>query len=335
MENFKVYVTDYEYASLDEEKTVLEKIGAKLIPQQCKTEEEIIQHCTDADGLLNQYAPITRKVMKALPHLKVICRYGVGVNTIDLDAATEFGICVLNVPDYGVDEVSNHAFALLIACARKLTLLHQQVQDKGWDYKISKPIYRLSGQKLGLLGFGRISRALAKKAQAFNLKLLVYDPFIKESDAASLGAKRLSLEEVLTEADFISVHVPLTKETYHMLGEKEFGMMKNTAIIINTSRGPLIDEAALAKALTHKQIAGAGLDVTEEEPLATSSPLLGQSNVIITPHVAWYSEQAEIDLKTKAAQGIADVLAGYYPAALVNQEVSPKQPLEKTPTRRL
>lgn len=329
MSKLKVYVTDYEYASLQEEINEIEKIGAELIPCQCKTEDDVIAACSDAAGLLDQYAPITRRVIESLPNLKVVARYGVGVNTVDLEAATEHGVCVVNVPDYCVDEVSDQAFALLMACARKITLLNDQVKGKGWDYKISKPINRLRGQKLGLLGFGRIPRALAEKAKAFGLELLVYDPFVKAESVEPYGAKLLSLDEVLQAADFISVHVPLTDDTHHLLGEREFAMMKSNAIVINTSRGQLIDEAAMIKALAEKRIAGAGLDVLEDEPTAVDNPLLNMAQVVITPHVAWYSEQSEGELKTKVARGAADVLAGFYPASLVNRQVAEKLSLKK------
>ncbi len=317
----KVYVTDYEYASLREEATELAKYGIGLVPKQCRTEDEVIRECQDADGLLDQYAPISRKVIESLPGLKVVARYGVGVNTVDLAAATEHGVCVLNVPDYCMDEVSNQAFALIMACQRKLVLLNEQVQQGGWDYKISKPIYRMAGQTLGLLGFGRIPKVLAKKAQAFGLKLAVYDPYVKPAVAAAYGAELLPLDEVLRRADILSVHVPLTKDTEKLLSTREFVMMKKNAIVINTSRGPLIDEDALYEAIVHKEIAGAGLDVAVQEPLEKASRLRGLPNVILTPHVAWYSEESELELKTKAAHGAAEIICGYDVPNIVNREV--------------
>ena len=324
----KIYVTDYEYDSLAPEEHELARAGLTLIPQQCHTEDDVIRACADASGLLNQYAPITRRVIEALPHLKVIARYGVGVNTVDLEAATEHGVCVLNVPDYCADEVSNHAFALLMACHRKLAPLHTQVNGGGWDYNICKPIHRLAGQTLGLLGFGRIPRLLAEKARAFGLKFAVYDPFVTPAIVASYGGKLLTLGEVLQASDMISVHVPLTKETEHLLSHREFDMMKPSTILINTSRGPLIDEEALYAALTQGKIAAAGLDVTEQEPLAQDSPLRSLPNIIITPHAAWYSEEAECELKTKAARGIADILSGHDLPNIVNRTVREKLSLK-------
>ncbi|SHE75671.1 D-3-phosphoglycerate dehydrogenase [Caldanaerobius fijiensis DSM 17918] len=324
MDQLKVVVTDYEYADLRYEEEVLKKAGIKLIPAQCRTEDELISACKDADGLLNQYAQITRRVIEALVKCRVIGRYGVGVNTIDMEAATDKGICVVNVPDYCVDEVSDHALALLLACARKVVLLNNSVKNGRWDYKISKPINRSRGKVLGIVGFGRIPRALAQKAKAIGFSLLVYDPYITSTDAEAYGAKLVELEELMAKSDFVSVHAPLTKQTYHMIGEKELSLMKPSAFIINTARGPVIDEEALIKVLKEGRIAGAGLDVLEEEPTPRDNPLLTMDNVIITPHVAWYSEEAEVELRTKAAQGVVDVLLGYWPKYLVNKDVKDK-----------
>lgn len=324
----KVYVTDFEFSDLRYEEKVINEAGAELIGVQCKTEEEIIEKCKDAIGLINQYAPVGREVMESLPDLKVVARYGVGVNTIDLSAATELGICAANVPDYCMDEVSNHAMALLMACARKVVLMNNEVKKGNWDFKVSVPIYRLQGQNLGLISFGKIAQTLAKKAQAFGLNLLVFDPYVPESVIKQYNAKSVSLEELLKESDYISVHAPLTAETEHLISEKELQMMKKSAFIINTGRGPVIDERALIKALQEGQIAGAGLDVLEVEPPAADNPLLEMDNVVINPHSAWYSEQAEEELRTKTARGVAEVLQGYFPKYLVNIDVMEKLSLK-------
>lgn len=317
----KVYVTDYEYATLEPEKRELNKIGAIMIPKQCKTEEDVIRECKDASGLIDQYAPITRKVMESLPDLKVVGRYGVGVNTIDVDAATELGIQVLNVPDYCMDEVSNQAISLMLACHRKLNILNSQVHHNGWDYKIAKPIHRLQGQTLGLLGFGRIPKMVAQKAKAFGLNIIAYDPYVTPEVGLQYNVTILPLKDVLQKADIISIHVPLTKDTENLLNEQTLSWMKPEAIVINTSRGPLIDEKALYHALKDKKLGYAGLDVTVQEPIQKDNPLLTLDNVIITPHVAWYSEEAELELKTKVAQGVADVLSGKNAKYLVNRDV--------------
>ncbi|WP_296815815.1 C-terminal binding protein [Megasphaera sp.] len=318
---FKVYVTDYDYGTLEPEKNEVAKIGAVLVPTQSKTEDAIIENCKDADGLLNQYAPITRKVMESLPNLKVVGRYGVGVNTVDLKAATDLGIQVVNVPDFCMDEVSNQAIALMMACHRKLNLLNHQTHHDGWDYQIAKPIQRLWGQTLGLLGFGRIPRMVAQKMKAFGLKILAYDPYVSPEVGAQEGVEILPLKDVLMQSDIVSVHVPLTKDTENLLNDETLSWMKPTAIVVNTSRGPLIDEAALYRALKDGKIGYAGLDVTVHEPIEKNNPLLTLDNVIITPHIAWYSEESEIDLKTKAARGVANVLSGKKAKYLVNRDV--------------
>ncbi len=321
LSKFKVVITDFEFSTLAPEEEVLATVDAELIRAQCKTEDEVIEAAKDADGILNQYAPISRKVLESLPNLKVVSRYGVGVNTVDIAAATENNVIVGNVTDYCMDEVSDHAFALLMSCARKTVVLNNEVKRGNWDFKVSVPIFRLRGRVLGLAGLGRIPQTLAKKAQAFGINVIAYDPFIPEQVANDLNVKLVTLDELCEQSDYISVHTPLMESTRGLIGEKQFKLMKKEAIIINTARGPVIDEQALIKALQDGEIAGAGLDVLEQEPIASDNPLLKMDNVVLNPHAAWYSEEAELELKRKTAQNIADVLAGYYPTYLFNKEV--------------
>jgi D-3-phosphoglycerate dehydrogenase / 2-oxoglutarate reductase len=321
MSKLKVVVTDFEYKSLAIEQEVIEKAGAAFFPAQCKTEEEVIEACKDAVGIINQYAPITRKVIESLPSLKVIARYGVGVNTIDVDAATEHGVYVANVTDYCMDEVADHALSLILASARKVVQLNQAVKNGVWDYKVGTPIFRLKGRVLGLVGFGRIPQNLAKKASALGLELVVYDPFIPAEVVQEYNAKLVSLNELMEMSDFISVHTPLMKETEGLLSDEQFAHAKKEAFIINTSRGPVIDEQALVRALQEGKIAGAGLDVIEQEPIDPNNPLLTMDNVILNPHVAWYSEESQAELKRKTAENVADVLAGGSPTYLYNKEL--------------
>lgn len=324
MTKFKVVVTDFEYESLQPEIDVLSELDVELVKAQCKTEEEVIEACKDADGMINQYAPITRKVIENLTQCKVIARYGVGVNTIDVDAATEHGIVVGNVTDYSIDEVSDHAFALLLALARKVVKLNAEVKAGVWDFNLGKPAFRLRGRTLGLIGLGRIPQALAKKAQAFGIKVVAYDPFMPAEAAKELEVELLSLNEVCEVSDFVSVHAPLMETTKGMISDEQFLKMKKEAFIINTARGPVIDEAALIRALEAGQIAGAGLDVAEVEPMLSDNPLLEMENVIITPHIAWYSEESELELKRKTARNVVDVLSGFYPDYLFNRGVKEK-----------
>jgi D-3-phosphoglycerate dehydrogenase / 2-oxoglutarate reductase len=324
MGKFKVVVTDYEFQTLDPEKEVLSSIDVDFTAVQCRTEEEVIRECRDADAIINQYAPISKRVIENLERCKVIARYGVGVNTIDLDAATEKGIVVANVTDYSVDEVSDHAFALLLALVRKVVKLNYEVKNGVWNFNLGKPIFRLRGRTLGLVGLGRIPQALAKKAQAFGLNVIAYDPYIPEEVANYLNVRLTGLNDLFRQSDYISVHAPLTERTRGMISNEQFDLVKKELFIVNTARGPVIDEAALIHALQTKKIAGAGLDVTEHEPIQKDNPLLKMENVIITPHVAWYSEESENELKRKTAQNVVDVLSGYYPNYLVNRDVKGK-----------
>lgn len=309
---FKVLLTDYEFENLKYEEDVFKESGLDIefVKAQCKTEDEVAEQAKHADAILNQYAPISRRVIESLENAKVISRYGVGVNTIDLDAANEKGITVANVPDYGMEEVSNHALALLLSWARKVTLLNNEVKKGNWDFKACVPIHRFNNQTVGVLGFGRIPRRFIEKVKPLGFKLAAYDPFVSAEDMASAGVQKMELDEIISEADYLSVHVPLIKDTYHLLNADRFSQMKKNAVIINTARGPIIDEKALIEALENGIIAGAALDVAEEEPISIDSPLLHMDNVIITPHSAWYSEEAMVELRQKAAKNIVQVLKG-------------------------
>ncbi|MET3508395.1 C-terminal binding protein [Halalkalibacter oceani] len=325
MGKFKVVVTDYEYSSLDIERKVLSGIGAELIPMQCRTEDEVIEAAKGADAIFNQYAPLSQRVINTLDNCKVIAKYGIGVNTVDVQAATESGILVCNVSDYCLDEVSDHAFALLIACARKVVKLNAAIkEDRLWDFKQGVPVYRLKNRILGLVGLGSIPRALVPKAQAFGLKVMAFDPFVSVEIAADLNVELVSLEELCQNADYLSIHAPLTERTRGMIRAEHFKLMKNEAFLINTARGPVVDEEALIFALQNGEIAGAGLDVVEVEPLSGDHPFLQMEHVILNPHVAWYSVESEQELKRKCAENVAAVLTGHYPPYLVNKEVKPK-----------
>jgi D-3-phosphoglycerate dehydrogenase len=325
---WKVVVTDWEYQDLRYEKKVLDEVGIELIPAQCKTEEEVIHACWDADGIINQYAPISARVIQSLKNCQVITRYGVGVNTIDIDAATEKGICIANVPDYCMDEVSDHTLALLLDGVRKVSLANAWVKKGKWDFKVAKPLYRLRGRTLGLVGFGKIAQALVGKVKPLGLNVIAYDPFVPETVAQAMGVTLVMLDELCERSDFISVHVPLTASTRGLIGKEQFQRMKKGAYLINTSRGPVVNEAALIEALQEGKLSGAGLDVVEEEPIRPDHPFLSMDSVTLTPHIAWYSEESEAEMRTKAAQGIVSVLVKReYPKYLVNHEVKEKRKL--------
>jgi len=320
---FKVVVTDYEFASLEREKKILEEVGAELISTQCKSEDDLIKVAQDADGLLNLYfGPISEKVLRSLKKCKVISRYGIGVDTIDIEAATLYGIIVTNVPSYCIEEASDHAMGLILACARKIVLLNEAVKNGIWDFKLSKPVFRIRGKTLGLVGFGKIGRMVAKKAKSFGFNILFYDPYISSRISEEYSVKSARIDTLLRESDFVSLHLPLNEKTGHFLDEEKFKLMKKTAFLINVARGGVIDTNSLYKALKEEWIAGAALDVIEETPpLEKNNPLLQLENLIITPHAGWYSEESIAQLQETAAKEVARVLKGEWPLSVVNPEV--------------
>lgn len=318
-------------AIMIEEAEELAKVNAELVGADCTNEDEIIEAAKDADAILTVGAQITRRVMEALPKCKVVVRYGIGFDTIDVDAATDNSILVVNIPDFCFEEVSNHAITLLLACAKKLILLNNGIKQGRWDAVrgAPAPMGSIYGQTLGLVGCGNLGRMTAKKAQCFGLRILGYDPYVDKSLAKEYGITLVSLPELLKESDFVSVHTPLNEETRHLMGEKEFKQMKPTAYFINTARGSVVDEPALIKALQEKWIAGAGLDVFEKEPIDADNPLLEMDNVVVTPHSASYSDVSFKRLRTNVGQEAARVLSGRWPKNVVNKSVKPKVNLVK------
>jgi D-3-phosphoglycerate dehydrogenase len=261
-------------------------------------------------------------VIESLKKCKVIARYGVGVDNIDVEAATEHKIIVANVPDYCVDEVSTHAIALILACARGITLLDNKIREKRWDFTLAKPLFRTKGKTLGLFGLGRIARAVAQKASGFGFKIIAYDPYVSKADD---GIELVEFSKLLSNSDFISIHSPLTDETRHLFGENKLRAMKKTAYLINTSRGAIVDEEALYKVLKKRWIAGAALDVMEKEPPDWENLLPKLDNLIITPHISFYSEESYVELKTKTAKAVLSVLKGGLPRAMVNPQAVNKK----------
>lgn len=313
MSRFKVVVTDYVFPSLEIERSVLGAIDAQIVAMQASSDEPLVGAVRDADALLVCYAPVTKRVIDGAQRCRIVARYGIGVDNVDLEAASARGIIVTNVPDYCIEEVSDHALALLLACARRVVSLDRQVRTGRWIAKDAVPTYRLRGQVLGLVGFGKIPRAVAARAQALGLEILAFDPYLDEANMGAHGVKKVELGALLAQADYISVHAPLTTQTRGMIGEAELRAMKPTAYLINTARGPIVREAAIVRALQEGWIAGAALDVLEAEPPAQSHPLLALDNVILTPHVAFYSEQSVQELQRKASEEVARVLTGQPP----------------------
>jgi D-3-phosphoglycerate dehydrogenase len=319
----KVVLTDYVWESLDVEQKTLEGL-ASLVALQTRQPEEFLPEAKDCDALLNTYAgPITAEVMARMPRCRIIARYGIGVDTIDLDAATEAGIIVTNNPTYCIEEVAEHTMALLLACARKVALYDRLVRKGRWEVPPGKPMFRLVGRTLGLVGFGNIARAVAVRAAAFGMRVLYYDPFVKAGEFQVPGEKK-ELFEMLRESDFVSVHPPLIPPTRGMINDEALAQMKPTAFLVNCARGPIVDTPALVRALDAGRIAGCALDTTDPEPLPDPHPLRGRENVTITPHAAWYSEQAMVGLQAGAPNEVRRVLTGQWPVNVVNPAVRGK-----------
>ena len=313
---------------LEPERIELERAGARqVVLEKPETEAELIEKAGDADGLIVVDSPVGRSVLESMPRLKVVLRTGVGVDVIDVDAATERGVAVISVPDLWIREVANHALGLLLACNRKLRLLDRSVRSGDWLPIIPPPVGSLHGETLGLLGMGRIGSALSRRAAALEMKLIAHDPYLPPSVFAELGVESVSFDELLQRSDYVSIHSPLTEGTRHIFDEAAFKRMKRTAYLINTSRGPLVDEAALVRALREEWIAGAGLDVLESEPPDPDNPLLKMDNVILTPHSSYYSDAAIAELPVRCGQEVARVLTGRRPINLVNPAVLEKLPL--------
>lgn len=299
----KIISSDCDHTDQNPEKEILAKAGLDLQIEQCKTEDEVIQRCKGAEILLNQFAPLSRRVLEALaPQLKLVIRYGVGVDNVDLVAATDLGVQVCNVPDYGFNEVAEHALALTLDLARKTTLMNNRVQAGGWNYEDAVPLRRLSTLTLGIAGMGRNGRTFAKKAQNIFGRIIAHSPhFRPNSKDGTDFVEAVDQDSLLARSDILVLHMPLTDQTRHIINEASLAKMKPGAMLVNVSRGGLVDEAALAQALKAGRISAAALDVTEQEPVNPASPLLGHDNVLITPHMAWYSLDAEHDLKQKTA----------------------------------
>ncbi|MBI4302277.1 MAG: C-terminal binding protein [Chloroflexi bacterium] len=309
------------------EAEVIAQMGAEFISKRCTSEDEILGLARDADALLpGAYDPITKRVISGLKECKIIAAVGVGYDNIDVKTANELGIWVTNTPEYCLDEMSDHAMALLVTSARKTIRVNKEIKEKrSWQAgrAVLSPVFKLRGQTLGLFGLGRIPRRLVPKAQGFGMRVIAADPYVSPAMFQELNVEKVSFDTLLAESDFISVHAALTDETRHTFGLEQFKKMKPTAYIINTARGPLIDEAALVMALREGYIAGAGLDVVEGEPqpVLEGSPLLELDNVILTGHSGMYSEDSIVEIRKGSIQEIARVAKGEPPKNPVNPGV--------------
>lgn len=319
-QRFLVIITDAEYKSHQPEREALSGLSVDLVKFQCKTEEDVIRHCRNADAIITQYAPITRKVIEGLEKVKIIVRYGIGVDNIDLKAATDAGIFVANVI-YDTTDVADHTVALILASVRKLPQADRNVKNGKWNWKTLQPVCRLKGKTLGIIGLGDVARQVAYRIKAFGVKIIAFDPYLPTNVFEQHGIEKVGFDDIIERADIITLHVALTPETRHMIGEHQLKRMKRTAFLINASRGAVVDEEALYKVLKEKRIACASLDVMEREPPSRGNPLLKLDNVIVTPHMAWYSTASLTEIQSKAGKEVKRVLTGQIPVNLVNKEV--------------
>ena len=324
MARFNVVITDFDYGDNDIERAILEPLGAEVVALQAKSEDDLLDAVRDCDAVMNQYARVGANAIAAMERCKVIARYGIGVDIVDVEAATARGILVTNVRDYCTEEVADHAIALWLTLARKLPQYDRATHQGVWHWKSGRPVRRLRGQTMGVVSFGRIGRAIADRSKTFGLRILAYDPYLSPQTIRASGVEPVGKEELLERSDVVMMQVPMTRETLHFLGPAEFGRMRPGALLINTGRGPTIDNKALYDALLSGRIAGAGLDDPEEEPAKRArwdphdNPLFSLPNVIVTPHAAYYSEESIRLARETAAGEVARVLTGERPKNPVN-----------------
>ena len=319
-----ILIADYDFGNVDIERTIIERAGFELVAAQCKTEDEVIEHGRDADGVLAQYAPIGTRTINAFTRCRVIARYGTGVDIVDVDAATRSRIQVTNAPnDWCAEEVADHAVALWLAAARKICQYDRGVRRGDWRWQTGYPIWRLRGRVFGLLSFGAIACSIAERVRPFGVDIWAYDPFLDPAEIQERNVRAVSFDQLVEAADYLLIQAPLTPETRHLFNRERLRRMKPTAVLINTARGPIVEDAALHQALAEGWIAGAALDDIEEEPAKQRdwqpvNPLFQVENVIITPHAAYYSEESIGAVRRIAADEAVRVLSGLPALSPVN-----------------
>ena len=317
-------IVDSPFPTAEVERRVLSEINAEVSKFRCENEEDVINTAKDAHAILCDLIPITRRVISSLEKARVMVVYGIGYDSVDVKAASERGILVCNVPDFTTYEVADHTLGLILALIRKIPWAHVSTRRGEWGWKKLRPILNLDGKKAGIVGFGRVGRQVTERLRAFKVNVVAYDPYVPDESIRQLGVRPVGLRTLLTESDIVTVHTVLTEETRRMIGEKELRSMKTSAILVNTSRGAIIDQRALYKALENKWISAAALDVLEREPPDPGDPLLKLDNVIISPHIGWYSEKSMMWLQRLPAEEVVRVLTGKRPKHPINPEVISK-----------
>jgi D-3-phosphoglycerate dehydrogenase len=317
-------IADSDFGDVDIERAIVEDAGFRLSAHQCKTEQDVIEYGRDADGILTQYAYIGATAMDSLPRLQVISRYGTGVDIVDVDEATRHGIQVTNAPnEWCADEVADHAIALWLASARKIAAYDTAVRQGTWQWQVGEPIHRLRGRVFGILGYGSIARLIADRARVFGVNVCAHDPFVDDADLHADNVRPVTFDELVSESDYLVIQAPLTPDTHHLFNDDTLARMKPTAILVNTARGPIVEDTALDRALRQGVISAAALDDLEEEPAKHArwrpdNPLLGLGNTIVTPHAAYYSEESVQTIRAIAATEAVRVLSGRPPRSPVN-----------------
>ncbi len=308
-----------DYPDISVEEAILRTVDPRIVKLGNPFAPEHADTLAQADALMVTTRPVTADVIARLTSCRIISRVGTGIDSVDIDAATKLGIWVTNVPDYGIDEVSSHAISLLLSWARRIPQLIASTREGKWDYRVVPPIARLNTQTLGVIGFGRIGRAMAAKGRGVGLRVVVFDEFVAPDAVAATGAEAVTFEQLLEQSDYITLHTPLTDGTRGLIDAAALARMKPTALLINTARGGLVDEDALLQALRREQIGGAAIDVLAIEPPSPDHPLLHEPRCWITPHIAWYSEAASPDMRGRAAEEVVRVLRGERPRSSVNE----------------
>ncbi|MFD8161467.1 C-terminal binding protein [Streptomyces malaysiensis] len=326
-----ILIADFDFGDVDIERAIIEGAGLQLLAAQCKSEDEVIEAGRETVGILTQYARVGSRAIDALTRCRVIARYGTGVDIVDVDAATQRGIQVTAAPnEWCAEEVADHAVALWLAAARKICQYDRATRQGEWHWKTGRPIHRLRGQVLGLLSFGSIARLIAERAKAFGVEVWAHDPFLDQSEIRAYQVRPMSFDDLVENADYVVVQTPLTPQTHHTFDRATLRRMKPSAILINTARGPIVEDAAIHQALDEGWIAGAALDDIEEEPAKQrgwrpSNPLLRLPNAIVTPHAAYYSEEAVRTVRTIAAEEAVPILSGQ-PARFPVNELAGSHP---------
>jgi D-3-phosphoglycerate dehydrogenase len=321
MAKFKVVLLKHSYPSVEHERQIVTAAGGEFIDADSLTDEEGVRACEEAEGILVRWHQITKELIQHFRRCRILVRYGVGYDNVDVGAATEANIIVGHIPSYCLDEVSNHAIALLLACIRNIVAKHNKMSRGAWDTNPLEKLYRTRGRTLGLIGLGNIGQAVARKMIGWDMRLLATDPFVDPARAKELGVELTDLDALLRSSDYVSLHIPLLPETRHLISRRELALMKPGAILINTARGPVLDNQALLESLDSGHLGGAGVDVFENEPPPVDSRLRSHPRLIVSDHVAWYSEESQIELKITAAEEVVRVCTGGLPLAVANPEV--------------